>query len=169
MTHYAPGTVVKVRCSTYWHYGMADGHGYVVHNSKKWRQVTRETEAEFSEGRQIVLSDIQGRDPEQALDYALSQIGRRYNLFSQNCEQFVREAHGLTKECTQLQRLLVTVAGGYITVSALNPVVKLAGLGLICGALVGSVENSPYERAVKGAQLVAGTAIVISTVLRRIR
>lgn len=162
------GTVLKIRCSTYWHYGISDGQGYVVHNSKKWRQVARETEAEFAEGHAIVESNIQGDDPDMAVAYALCQLGRPYDLFSQNCEQFVREAHGLPIECTQFQRLVVVAAGGYITLSATTPLIKMAGFGLLVGAAVSSSEHPPYNNAVNGAKLAVGSTLLVLSLLRRI-
>ncbi|MGF1724951.1 lecithin retinol acyltransferase family protein [Photobacterium nomapromontoriensis] len=161
------GTVLKIRCSTYWHYGISDGQGYVVHNSKKWRKVARETEDEFAEGHVIVESSIRGEDPAIAVSFALRQLGRPYDLFSQNCEQFVREAHGLPVECTQFQRLVVVAAGGYISMSATTPLIKMAGLGLLIGAAISSSERSPYKSAVNGAKLAVGSTLLVISLLRR--
>ncbi|PSU34734.1 lecithin retinol acyltransferase family protein [Photobacterium lutimaris] len=167
-TNFPAGTVLRIRCSTYWHYGIADGYGYVIHNSKKWRRIERETEPEFSEGRRIEVSDIAGENPRQAVSYARSKLGRSYNLFSQNCEQFVREAHGLPIECTQFQRLVVAAAGGYMTLSAPSTLIKMAGMGLFLGAVLTSSEKQPYQNAVKGAKLAVGASLILPTLLRRI-
>ncbi|MBY5946978.1 lecithin retinol acyltransferase family protein [Photobacterium rosenbergii] len=167
-TNFPAGTVLRIRCSTYWHYGIADGRGYVIHNSKKWRRVERESELEFSEGRRIEVSDISGPYPRAAVRYAKSKLGRTYNLFSQNCEQFVREAHGLQIECTQFQRLVVAAAGGYMTLSAPSTVIKMAGVGLLLGAVLTSSEKQPYQNAVKGAKLAVGASLILPTLLRRL-
>ncbi len=157
--YYPPkGAVLKIRCSTYWHYGISDGDGCVVHNSKKRRRVQLDTLDAFSEGREIVVSTISSADPEDAYHYASQQVGRTYNLFSQNCEQFVREAHGLPAECTQFQQCLVAFAGSYIVLNAEAPVLKMAGMGLLLGALLSPTEHRPYGRAARGGQglLLAG-------------
>ncbi|PSU10376.1 hypothetical protein C9J03_12375 [Photobacterium gaetbulicola] len=167
-TYFPAGTVLRVRCSTYWHYGIADGTGYVIHNSKKRRRVERETETEFSEGRVIEISDIIGPNPRAAVRYAKTQLGRTYNLFSQNCEQFVREAHGLQIECTQFQRLVVAAAGGYMTLSAPSMLGKMAGMGVLLGAVLTSSEKQPYQNAVNGAKLAVGASLILPSLLRRI-
>ncbi|MGR5064962.1 lecithin retinol acyltransferase family protein [Photobacterium sp. DNB22_13_2] len=166
--NFPAGTVLRIRCSTYWHYGIADGYGHVIHNSKKWRRIERETEPEFSEGRRIEVSDIIGSNPRAAVRYATSKLGRTYNLFNRNCEQFVREAHGLPIECTQFQRLVVAAAGGYMTVSAPSTLIKMAGVGLFIGAVLTSSEKQPYQNAVKGAKLAVGASLILPTLLRRI-
>lgn len=157
-SEFPAGTVLKIRCSSYWHYGVADGAGGVIHNSKKRRQVQYDTLAAFAEGRAIVISDITSPHPAQAYAYALTQVGRSYNLFSQNCEQFVREAHGLPVECTQFQQCLIAFAGGYMALNARLPVLRMAGLGLLLGAVTAPSERRPYRRAATGARLaVAGS------------
>ncbi|MGF1717161.1 lecithin retinol acyltransferase family protein [Photobacterium chitinilyticum] len=166
---YSPkGTVLKIRCSTYWHYGISDGNGCVVHNSKKRRRVQLDTLDDFSEGREIVVSTISSADPEEAYHYASQQVGRTYNLFSQNCEQFVREAHGLPAECTQFQQCLVAFAGSYIVLNAEAPVLKVAGMGLLLGALFSPTEHRPYGRAVRGARLAVGGTMWVSQLFRKL-
>ncbi|MGF1683489.1 lecithin retinol acyltransferase family protein [Photobacterium minamisatsumaniensis] len=165
---YPAGTVLKIRCSTYWHYGLADGQGNVIHNSKKWRRVSLDTETDFAEGHTIRVSRIGSDAPHLAVSHALSQIGRPYNLLDQNCEQFVREAHGLPIECTQFQRLVVAAAGGYITLSASTPILKIAGVGIMLGAVASTSERSPYKKAVLGAKIAVGSSLLISTIARRL-
>lgn len=166
--YYPKGTVLKIRCSTYWHYGISDGNGCVVHNSKKRRRVQLDTLDEFSEGRDIAVSTITSAKPEQAYHYAVQQVGRSYNLFSENCEQFVREAHGLPAECTQFQQCLVALAGSYIILNADAPVLKVAGMGLLLGALFSPTEHRPYGQAVKGARLAVGSAMWATQLFRKL-
>ncbi|WP_273857098.1 lecithin retinol acyltransferase family protein [Photobacterium sp. GSS17] len=165
-THYPAGTVLRVRFSTYWHYGIADGQGCVIHNSKKWREVRREPETEFAEGRAIEVSKIMGDDPDQAVALATSQIGRPYDLLQHNCEQFVREAHGLPAECTQIQRLLAAAAGGYLTLKAESHLERLAGIGMLVGAVSASSEMTPYPKAAAGARLAVGSGLILTTLYR---
>ncbi|MFC1503128.1 lecithin retinol acyltransferase family protein [Pseudomonadota bacterium] len=163
---YPVGTVLKIRCSTYWHYGMSDGQGGVIHNSKKRRRVQFDTLEEFSDGKEIVVSSIGGEDPEQAFINSQKYLGVPYNLFNQNCEQFVRESHGLPVECTQLQRFIVLMLGGYLVLRAQERLIKLAGIGLLCGGLTTPSEKKPYRRAIIGAQFAVGSAILFTKVVR---
>ncbi|OAN17780.1 hypothetical protein A3K86_02350 [Photobacterium jeanii] len=165
---YPVGTVLKIRCSTYWHYGMSDGVGGVIHNSKKRRRVQFDTIEEFCEGRDIVVSTITSDDPQAAFNYAKNFIGMRYNIFSQNCEQFVRQAHGLPVECTQFQRLLVLMLGGYLLFGEQNRYIKVAGAGMLAGSLLAPAEKRPYRRAMKGAVIAAGGALWLSSIARGI-
>ncbi|UXI02670.1 lecithin retinol acyltransferase family protein [Photobacterium sp. TY1-4] len=165
---YPIGTVLKIRCSTYWHYGISDGAGGVIHNSKKRRQVHYDSLTEFAEGRAIVVSEITSTKPTQAYAYAAAQVGRPYNLFSQNCEQFVREAHGLSVECTQFQQCLLAFAGGYIALNARLPVLRMAGIGLLLGAVTAPSEQRPYRRAVKGAKLAAAGSMWLAHWARKL-
>lgn len=166
--YYPKGTVLKIRCSTYWHYGISDGEGKVVHNSKKRRRVQLDTLDEFSEGREVVISTITSAEPESAYRYATQQLGRPYNLFCQNCEQFVREAHGLPAECTQFQQCLVAFAGSYIVLKAEAPALKMAGIGLLVGALLSPSERRPYGRAVRGARVAVGSTMWVTHLLKKL-
>nr|WP_245823921.1 hypothetical protein [Photobacterium proteolyticum] len=115
------------------------------------------------------MSSITSAKPEQAYHYAVQQEGRTYNLFSENCEQFVREAHGLPAECTQFQQCLVALAGSYIILNAEAPVLKVAGMGLLLGALFSPTEHRPYGQAVRGARLAVGSAMWASQLLRKLK
>jgi Lecithin retinol acyltransferase len=166
ITCYPVGTILKVRCLSYWHYGMADGRGGVIHNSKKRRQVQFDTLYEFSEGRAILVSSITSDEPEKAYFYAQQYLGTPYNLFNRNCEQFVRQSHGLPVECTQFQRLFVLLFAGLLITGTENRLIKLAGVGLLVGGMIAPAEKRPYRRAIAGARLTVGGAIVLSKVLR---
>lgn len=166
ITRYPVGTILKVRCLSYWHYGMADGRGGVIHNSKKRRQVQFDTLYEFSEGRTILVSSITSDEPEKAYFYAQQYLGTPYNLFNRNCEQFVRQSHGLPVECTQFQRLFVLLFAGLLITGTENRLIKLAGIGLLVGGMIAPAEKRPYRRAIAGARLTVGGAIVLSKILQ---
>ena len=53
---YPPGTTLKLDYGTFYHYGIADGLGGVIHNSKKLGKVTHESEAEIWGQSKIYLS-----------------------------------------------------------------------------------------------------------------
>ncbi|MEZ8093614.1 lecithin retinol acyltransferase family protein [Photobacterium swingsii] len=163
---YPIGTVLKIRCTSYWHYGMSDGGGGVIHNSKKRRQVQFDTIDEFAEGREVIVSSITSDNPEQAFLYAKKFVGTPYNIFSQNCEQFVRQAHGLPVECTQFQRLMLVVFGSYLVIGEKNRFIKIAGVGILAGSFLSPSEKSPYRRAMKGAVIAAGGAMWLSSIAK---
>ncbi|ELR63544.1 hypothetical protein C942_03560 [Photobacterium marinum] len=165
---YPVGIVLKIRCSTYWHYGISDGEGGVIHNSKKRLRVQIDSLDDFTEGREIVVSSITSENPRRAFHYAKKHIGRPYNLFNQNCEQFVREAHGLDVECTQFQKLLVTLTGSYMVVRGEQPTMKMAGIGMLLGALMSPSERSPYGGAATGARAVVKSSMYVSQMLRKL-
>ncbi|OZS43687.1 lecithin retinol acyltransferase family protein [Photobacterium sanguinicancri] len=163
---YPIGTVLKIRCTSYWHYGMSDGRGGVIHNSKKRRQVQFDTIDEFAEGREVIVSSITSDNPKLAFLHAKKFVGTPYNIFTQNCEQFVRQAHGLPVECTQFQRLMVVAFGGYLVVGEKNRFIKIAGLGILAGSFLSPSEKSPYHRAMKGAVIAAGGALWVSSIAK---
>ena len=67
---YAKGTTLLLDFGIFNHYGIADGCGGVIHNSKKYRMVTHESEANFAEGKDILVSDITSNNSSQASDIA---------------------------------------------------------------------------------------------------
>mgnify|MGYP005992191551 CR=1 FL=1 len=77
---YSAGTVLKLDFGTFFHYGVADGVGSVIHNSKKHRKVTKESYEDFSDGKAIIVSKITSESPEQAAIKAERYIGMPYNL-----------------------------------------------------------------------------------------
>ena len=100
-----PGTTLQALGSTgtYWHYGIYDGQGRVIHNKKHY-QVVREPLEKFSEGQKIhVNQHITSDNLYVAYQRAEDRIGERFTLSGNNCEHFVREVHGMPKESKQLQ------------------------------------------------------------------
>lgn len=111
MIYYPVGTTLRIFIGIYWHYGIADGFGNVIHNSKRWVKVVIESEKDFSCGRRVEVSKIAGNDMELAAVKAQECIGKPYNLFTSNCEHFVRSVHGLSVESIQLQKYTLAMAG----------------------------------------------------------
>lgn len=98
----------------------AHGRGTgVISNSLKHGKVTEERLEEFAKGGEVYyVGEIRGRLAGQTVvRRARSRLGEPYSLFSDNCEHFVRWAHGLTEESPQLQ-VGVAVGGLLAAVAA---------------------------------------------------
>lgn len=159
---YPQGTTLKLDFGTFYHYGIADGQGGVIHNSKKHMMVTHESEADFSEGKPILISEITNNNLSHALYKAKSFIGMPYNLIKSNCEHFVRLCHGLEIESKQIQKyLLVSVTTG-IAYKSSQPIVRIASGAASLAALFTSREENPFSNAAMAALIATGLYLAIS-------
>lgn len=106
-----PGEVISVRHPQgYQHLGIYSGQGTVIHASKDVGCVVEHLLHEFSGGRQISRHGSSTRlQPWLVVENARRQIGRRYQLFSYNCEHFVREVSGFAPTSPQLQMVMLGV------------------------------------------------------------
>jgi Lecithin retinol acyltransferase len=145
---YEAGTVLKLDFGTFFHYGIADGIGGVIHNSKKWLKVTHEPYEAFAEGKEILISEkIGSNQPWQAVNIAMRYIGLPYDLFKSNCEQFVRVCHGLENESTQIQQYLLMALGAGIAIKSDNKAIQMAGGAIALASLLTPSEKSPFKNA----------------------
>ena len=158
-----PGTTVKIWCETYWHFGLIDQTGVrVIHNSKKHGKVVRESLVDFAGGADVLVCDeVFSRNVTAAIQRAEKAIGLAYNLWSANCEHFVRWAHGLEPASPQLQRALATAAGLALLASS-NPLVKAAGIGSIAGSWLAPKGSSPAAAAFGVSALAVTFALLAS-------
>ena len=146
---YQIGDVLTVPCELagerYIHYGFADGFGRVIHGSKRKLVFLEESEAEFSGGKPIqVCAEITSADGKRiAYERARSFIGNPYNVITDNCEHFVRWAHGLEKESRQIQKYGLVATGGIVVASSRNPVMLGAAAGGAIGAYCTPEGESP--------------------------
>ena len=159
---YPQGTTLKLDFRTFYHYGIADGKGGVIHNSKKHKMVTHESEADFAEGKPILISDIANNDPSFALEKAKSFIGMPYNLIKSNCEHFVRLCHGLEIESTQIQKYLLLSITSVIAYKSSNPTVKVVSGTASLAALFTSREENSFRNAAIAALIASGVYFAIS-------
>jgi len=160
---YPAGTVLKLNFGAYYHYGIADGIGGVIHNSKKYLKVTRESYEEFSEGKKIIVSDITSEAPDQAVIRAERYIGMPYNLIRSNCEHFARLCHGLEVESTQIQQYLLAALGAGVALKSDNTVVKAAGGAVALASLLTPTEKSPFKNAAIAGLIAVGLTALAKT------
>lgn len=153
---YSAGTVLKLDFGSFYHYGVADGFGNVIHNSKKHFQVKIDSYDAFSEGKEIILSSITSDNPAQAAINAKRYIGMPYNLVQSNCEHFARLCHGLEVESTQIQQYLLAALGAGAALKCDNAVIKAAGGAVALASLLTPTEESPFKNATVAALVAVG-------------
>ncbi len=159
---YQSGDVLKIDCSGFSHYGIYVGDDTVIHNSKALRKVEETPLKEFSKGKTISLSSITSTNRDVTVYNARKYLGLQYELFSDNCEHFVRMSCGLIKESTQVQKYLISALGVGVLLKSENNVVKAAGGAAAVASLLTPEESSPVKSAVVLACLAAGVAYLAS-------
>ena len=157
---YAKGTTLLLDFGIFNHYGIADGCGGVIHNSKKYFMVTHESEAAFAEGKDIIVSDITSNNSTYAFNKAKRYIGMSYDLLESNCEHFVRLCHGLDVESTQIQKYLLVSTSAGIAVKSNNSTVKMASIAASLAALFTSKEERPFKNAAIAALVTASVVFL---------
>jgi len=117
------GSVLYVQSCLVKHYGIISGINefgelLVISNSKIKGCVAEELLTDFSMGKQTVVAGYPGNYcSSYVIERARSQLGKKYDLFSDNCEHFVRWVHHLRHESPQLQ--LVSILAGVLVISYL--------------------------------------------------
>ena len=108
---FEPGEVISIwHPQGYQHLGIYSGQGTAIHASKDFGCVVENPLYEFAGGRQIRRHGTSTRlQPWLVVENARRQIGRRYQLFSYNCEHFVREVSGFAPTSPQLQMVVLGV------------------------------------------------------------
>lgn len=161
---YLAGTTLVLDYGTYFHYGIADGLGSVIHNSKKHFKVTQESEEDFAEGKEIHISrEIASENPEMATARAKRYLGMPYNLIKSNCEHFARLSHGLEVESTQIQQYFLLALGAGMALKSDNSVVKTVGAAVAIASLLTPSEESPFKNLTVAALIGVGIALLGSS------
>lgn len=157
---YLAGTTLRIDCGTYNHYGIADGLGNVIHNSKKHFKVVKETIKEFAEGKEILESNITSNNPERAAIIASRYLDMSYNLFTSNCEHFVRLTHGLKKESMQIQQYLLCALGAGIVIKSDNKDVQMLAGGIVLSILLTPSEKNPFKNISTAIMIIIGIILL---------
>ncbi len=159
---YELGQVLKIQYTGFKHYGIYAGNNTVIHNSKKYHRVEEIDLNSFADNKPIQVSSIKAENPVLAVQTAKKYLGVPYNLFSDNCEHFVRTACGLVKESTQVQKYLISAIGVGALLKSDNPVVQATGGAAALAALLTPTEKSPVKNVTIAACLTAGIAFLAS-------
>ena len=157
---YPAGAVLKLDFGTFFHYGVADGLGEVIHNSKKHLKVTKESYADFAEGKEIIISTITSENPAQAAINAQRYIGMPYNLIKSNCEHFARLCHGIEVESTQIQQYFLAALGAGAALKSNSSIVQAAGGAVALATLLTPTEESPFKNAAIAGLIAAGVVVL---------
>jgi hypothetical protein len=144
------------------HHGIADGQGFVIHNSKEWGKVVREPEQLFQDGREITPSDIAGADSHRAVENAMKYLGLPYNLFTSNCDHFVRLCHGLEKQSPRLQKYMILTACSVLACKSRNPVIQASSVASLITTLFTSSQKSPIPNASLAFVVAFGIGVILS-------
>lgn len=156
---YKLGDVLSIQYTGFKHYGIFIGNNTIVHNSKKFLKIEEISLTDFLDGKEATLSSIKSTNPVLSAQTAKKFLGVPYNLFSENCEHFVRVACGLEKESTQVQKYLISALGVGALLKSDNAIVQAAGTGAAIGALLTPSEQSPVKNSVAMACVGAGIAL----------
>lgn len=147
-----PGTVLRYKVDGYWHYGILVHFGYVIHNSKVYGCVVKESYAHFAAGKTVTAySGVSSANLGLACQRAHQYIGSAYMLFTKNCEHFVRLAHGLIPESPQIQKAVITAAAGTVACISSNRAVRLTAIGTSLAAALAPENSSPIYVGLWGA------------------
>lgn len=148
-----PGSVISIRYSLYKHFAIVsdcfvDGKPNLISLSHRTGRVLEESWDTVVGKQPIELSRIQGTESASAvLTHARSFISRdiKYNLFTFNCEHFVRLVHGLPVKSKQVRRTLYGAMLGIASCLFL-PKITLARLAiLISVGAVTSLKSSLHK------------------------
>ena len=107
------GLVVSVDYLGFKHKGiisdrMIDGELTVISLSRAFNGLCEEKLSAFSQGRSVTIDGFLGKlSPHAVIQRARGMIGLTYNLFSNNCEHFVRHVHGVRAESPQVKNWLI--------------------------------------------------------------
>lgn len=105
------------------HFGLATGDGRVISNSMRHGGVVMQSEAEFSERKQVRrYGSPNPAGAQAAVMRAYLRIGEPWKAFDDNCEHFVRWAYGMKAESPQAMALtaLGVFASGALLLSRVS-------------------------------------------------
>lgn len=156
MNRFRIGVTVKITLEHYDHYGIVTGQNKITHNSKRLGGVVESTFEEFSVGNVNSIMEHREITSENlflAAHKAKMHIGQSYDLFTDNCEHFVRMVHGLKETSPQMKRAAITLASGLVEVFTGDPKLKAICRGIRQGAQITERGEDPTINATFGGLL----------------
>ncbi len=123
MRNYTHGLVVYIQLGLIKHFGIITsinefGEVTVISNSKKHMSVIEETLESFSQGHKVLICNHKSKyQAGYLINRARQQLGKKYSLFNDNCEHFVRWVHHLKPESPQLQFFALLAAMSLLTIA----------------------------------------------------
>lgn len=111
----SPGSVIAVQAGPFRHVGIVGNPTgpfgpSVISTSHRRGQVAEESLSEFANGGRLSFLGYPGELPwSMVVTRARSRLGEPWNLFSANCEHFVRWAHDLEVRSPQLRGAVALV------------------------------------------------------------
>ena len=157
---YPAGTTLKIDYGLYIHYGIYDGLGKVIHNSKKYMKVVHEALVDFKDGKDIKVSSVTSENKEYAVIRAKRYIGMPYNLILNNCEPFAKLAHGMIKESTQVQQYFLFALGAGAAIKSDNTIIQYTGGAIAIASLLTPSEKSPFKNVIIAGLIGLGIAFL---------
>ncbi len=107
------GNVLSKSCGIYEHYMIVVEFGYVVHASKKKNAVVKEHWSEVCGDKKIRNHGKWGSlSNAEIIQRADREIGKPYNLISENCEHLVRKISGVNVISPQVIGIGAILVGG---------------------------------------------------------
>lgn len=146
----AKGDHIKVDRFLYWHHGIDNGNGTVVHftgepGNKSDAEIKITIIEEFLNGGVPVIVNYSiARPPDDVIQTALSYVGQKgYNLIFNNCEHFARFCKTGDFKSEQVTNAVATTGGsaaattgvymGIASVATAGSVAGLSGSGIMSG------------------------------------
>jgi hypothetical protein len=120
----------------------------VIHNSKQYGGVVRESYDNFAKNEVVYESKITSAARYQAALKAEKHLGKRYDLIDFNCEHLVRDCHENRIKSHQIEKLFIAIGAAVVAWKSPNPTVRAIAGGIGLGAVSASEIEKPSEKAI---------------------
>lgn len=159
------GDVLIRSYGIYDHVGIADGFGFVYENSRDRSGRGKVSLKEFADDEKVknvgILGDL---SPSEIISRAetLVKDKKKYQLFSNNCEHFIREVCDVNVTSPQIQAKFISVGFFALACYAKNPIVRNTAIGIGLITAFTKDENNLLKHALIFAGAICLTALLVS-------